>query len=82
MLCQRRQQWTHAVCLERVWVLTQSTVQHVATVCTGDVWECEEVWQEWQSFVCKVCRGGGRKAADEFHFEDVEFECVGEFAYR
>ena len=23
----------------------------------------------------------GRKAADEFCFEDVELECVGEFAY-
>ena len=34
-----------------------------------------------QSFVCKMCRGGGRKAADEFCFEDVELECVGEFAY-
>ena len=34
-----------------------------------------------QDFVCKVCRGGGRQAAKEFHFEDVELECVGEFAY-
>ena len=34
-----------------------------------------------QGFVCKVCKGGGRKAADEFHFEDVKLECVGEFAY-
>ena len=32
-------------------------------------------------FVCKVCRGGGRQAANEFCFEDVELECVGEFAY-
>ena len=32
-------------------------------------------------FVCKVCRGGGRQAADEFRFEDVELECVGKFAY-
>ena len=31
--------------------------------------------------MCKVCRAGGRKAADEFHFEDVELECVYEFAY-
>ena len=23
-----------------------------------------------------VCRGGGRQATDEFHFEDVELECV------
>ena len=29
--------------------------------------------------MCKVCRAGGRKAADEFHFEDVKIEC--EFAY-
>ena len=34
-----------------------------------------------QGFVCKVCRGGGRQAANEFHFEDVELECVGDFAY-
>ena len=34
-----------------------------------------------RGFVCKVCRGGERQAADEFHFEDVELECVGEFAY-
>ena len=34
-----------------------------------------------QGFVCKVCRAGGRKAADEFHFEDVKIECVYEFAY-
>ena len=34
-----------------------------------------------QGFVCKMCRGGGRKAADEFCFEDVKLECVGEFAY-
>ena len=31
--------------------------------------------------MCKVCRAGGRKAADEFHFEDVKLECVYEFAY-
>ena len=34
-----------------------------------------------QGFVCKVCRGRERKAGDEFHFKDVELECVGEFAY-
>ena len=34
-----------------------------------------------QDFVCKVCGGRGRKAADEFHFEDVELECVGKFVY-
>ena len=34
-----------------------------------------------QGFVCKVCRGGGRKAVEEFCFEDVELDCVGEFAY-
>ena len=31
--------------------------------------------------MCKVCSAGGRKAADEFHFEDVKLECVYEFAY-
>ena len=34
-----------------------------------------------QVFVCKLCRAGGGKAADEFHFEDVKLECVCEFAY-
>ena len=34
-----------------------------------------------QGFVCKVCRAERRKAADEFHFEDVKLECVCEFAY-
>ena len=34
-----------------------------------------------QSFVCKVCRAGGRKAADEFRFEDVRLQCVCKFAY-
>ena len=34
-----------------------------------------------QSFVCIVCRGGGRQAADEFCFEDVELECVDWCAY-
>ena len=28
-----------------------------------------------------MCRAGGRKAADEFHFEDIKLECVYEFAY-
>ena len=31
--------------------------------------------------MCKTCRAGGRKAADEFHFEDVKLEYVYEFAY-
>ena len=34
-----------------------------------------------QGFMCKVCRGGGRQAADEFHFEVVKLECVDEFMY-
>ena len=34
-----------------------------------------------QGFVCKLCRDGGRKAVDEFQFEAVELECVGEFMY-
>ena len=28
-----------------------------------------------------MCKVGGRKAADEFHFEDVKLKCVYEFAY-
>ena len=34
-----------------------------------------------QGLVCKVCRGGGRKAVDKFCFEDVKLECVYKFAY-
>ena len=34
-----------------------------------------------QGFVCRVCRAGRRKTADEFHFKDVKLECVYEFAY-
>ena len=57
-------------------------MQHVTTGYTGNVQECEEVWRVWHRvLVCKVCRAGGRKAADEFHFEDVKLECVCEFAY-
>ena len=28
-----------------------------------------------------MCRAGGRKAADEFCFEDVKLECVCKFVY-
>ena len=52
MLRQRRQWWTHAVCVERGWVCTQFNAQHVATGCTGDVQECEEVWREWHRVLC------------------------------
>ena len=31
--------------------------------------------------MCKVCTAGGRKAADEFHFEEFKLECAYEFAY-
>ena len=31
--------------------------------------------------MCTMYRGGGRKATDEFRFEDVKLECVCEFAY-
>ena len=34
-----------------------------------------------QGYVYKVCKAGGRKVGDEFHFEDVKLECVYEFAY-
>ena len=46
----------------------------------GNVQECEEVWREWHRVLCTVCRAGGRKAVDEFHFEDVKL-CVYEFVY-
>ena len=29
----------------------------------------------------KICRAGGKKATDEFRFEDVKLKCVYEFAY-
>ena len=32
-------------------------------------------------FVCKMCRGEGRKAVEKFCFEDVELDYVDEFAY-
>ena len=35
--------------------LAQSTAQHVATGCTGDVQECEEVWREWHRVLCEKC---------------------------
>ena len=47
----------------------------------GNVWECKEVWQEWHTVLCAVCRGGGTQAVDEFRFDDDELECVGEFPY-
>ena len=50
----------------------------MATGYTGDVQKCEEVWRDWHRVLCAVCRAGGRKAADEFHFEDVKLECVYE----
>ena len=56
-------------------------MQNVATGCMGNVWECKEVWQEWHNVLCKACRSGGKQAADEFRFEDVELECVDEFVY-
>ena len=34
-----------------------------------------------QGFVCKMCRGEGRNAVEEFCFKDVELDYVGEFAY-
>ena len=47
----------------------------------GDVQECKELARVSQGFVCKVCRAGGRNAADEFRCEDVKLECVYDFAY-
>ena len=32
-------------------------------------------------FCVHVCRAGRRKAADEFHLEDVKLECVSKFVY-
>ena len=50
----------------------------VHTQCSGVLRSLARVAQ---GFVCKMCRGEVRKAANEFCFEDVEFECIGECAY-
>ena len=72
---------THAVCVERG---TVNSI-HCATCgywvdgqCLGVRGSLARVAQ---GLVCKMCRGGGRKAADEFRFEDVKLECVCEFVY-
>ena len=70
-----------SVCGKRVGVTSIHCTTCGYWVHGGDVWECDEVWREWYSFVCKMYRVGGRKAADEFHFEGVKLECVGEWAY-
>ena len=54
MLRHSRQQWTHP---QRGWVLTESTVEHVATGCMLDVWEFKEVWQEWHRVLCAEVEG-------------------------
>ena len=56
-------------------------MQRVAIGYRGDVQECEEVWRERHRLCVQMCRAGGRKAADEFHFEDVKLERVYELAY-
>ena len=56
-------------------------MQHVATGYMANVQECEEVWREWHRVLHAVCRAGGRKAADEFHFNDVKLEYACKFAY-
>ena len=53
-------------------------MQHAATGCVGVRGSLARLAQ---SLVCKVCRCGGRKAADEFRFEDVKLESVGGFAH-
>ena len=41
-----------SVCGKRVNV---NSIQHVATGYTGDVQECEKVWQEWHRALCAKC---------------------------
>ena len=54
----------------------------MATGCTGDVQECEEVWRECLRIMCAKCiEVEGDRQPNEFRFEDVELECVGKFAY-
>ena len=83
MLHQRRKQWTHAVCVcgKRVGVNSiqcETCSYYVHGHCLGERGSLVRVAQ---GFVCKLCRSGGRKAIEEFCFEDVELECVGEFVY-
>ena len=70
-----------SVCGKRVGV---SSIQ--CTTCRYWVHgRCSRVWGSLarvaQSFVCKVCRAGGRKATYVFLFEDVKLECVYKFVY-
>ena len=53
----------------------------MATGCTSDFRECDEVWREWHTVVCAKCVEVERHATAAFRFEDVELECVGNFAY-
>ena len=58
-------------------------MQHVATGCMGDVWECEEVWREWHRVLCAKCAElEGERQLMSFALKiDVELQHVGEFAY-
>ena len=43
------------MCKVFLFVFIQSTAQHVANGYTGNVQECEEVWQEWHRAMCAKC---------------------------
>ena len=81
MLHQRRQQWTQAVFGKKVGV----NLIHCA-ICGywvhGRFLGVQgSLARVAPGFVYKMCRGEERKAVEEFCFEDVELDCVGEFVY-
>ena len=68
--------------MQCVWKEGECALNPLYSMWLLDAWAIfENLVRVAQGFVCKVCRGGGRLVADEFCFEDVELECVGEFAY-
>ena len=82
MLCQKREQCGPMQC---VWKEGGVNSIHCTTCGYWVHGRCSKLRGSLarvaQGFVCTVCRAGGRKAGDEFHFEDVKLECVYEFAY-
>ena len=56
-------------------------MQHVATGCMGNIWECEEFWREWQRVLCAKCAEvEGDRQLMSFAL-NLPFKCVGEFVY-
>ena len=81
MVYRRRQQWIHAVYVKRGGY-ELNTLRNMWLLGTRAMFRsARKFGKSGTGYVCKVCRAGGRKAGDEFHFEDVKLECVCEFAY-